>query len=106
MVCTTLTAYAATGTATSSVMVRQKASTSSTALSTVKKGETVTVLSVDGDWAKVKDGSRTGYVAARYLDISGSKKLHCLADRASSGIQTFGQNRFIRQLVSRLQIFL
>ena len=39
-------------------------------------------------------------------DISGSKKLHCLADRASSGIQTFGQNRFIRQLVSRLQIFL
>ena len=84
MVCTTLTAYAATGTATSSVMVRQKASTSSTALSTVKKGETVTVLSVDGDWAKVKDGSRTGYVAARYLDISGKTSSSASSSNFSS----------------------
>ena len=84
MVCTTLTAYAATGTATSSVMVRQKASTSSTALSTVKKGETVTVLSVDGDWAKVKDGSRPGYVAARYLDISGKTSSSASSSSSSS----------------------
>ena len=56
----TAQAASCTGTATANVMVRQKASTSSTALSTVKKGQTVTVLSVDGDWAKVKDGSRTG----------------------------------------------
>ena len=88
MVCATLTAYAATGTATSSVMVRQKASTSSTALSTIKKGETVTVLSVDGDWAKVKDGSRTGYVAARYLNISGKTSSSASSSSSSSASST------------------
>ena len=67
----TARAASCTGTATANVMVRQRASTSSTALSTVRKGQTVTVLSVDGDWAKVKDGSRTGYIALRYLDLDG-----------------------------------
>ena len=63
---------AATGTATATVLVREKASTSSTALATIREGGEVTVLSVDGDWALVEDGSRTGYIAVRYLDIEGT----------------------------------
>ena len=80
----TAQAASCTGTATANVMVRQKASTSSTALSTVKKGQTVTVLSVDGDWAKVKDGSRTGYVALRYLDLSGTPSTSSFSSSSSS----------------------
>ena len=60
---------AATGTATATVLVREKASTSSTALATIREGGEVTVLSVDGDWALVEDGSRTGYIAVRYLAL-------------------------------------
>ena len=63
---------AATGTATATVLVREKASTSSTALATIREGGEVKVLSVDGDWALVEDGSRTGYIAVRYLDIEGT----------------------------------
>lgn len=72
IMCTTATAYAATGVAKTNVMIREKASTSSTALATVKKGKSVTVISTQGDWAKVKDGSRTGYISTRFLDIDGS----------------------------------
>lgn len=81
-----LPVYAAqvTGTAMSNVMVREKASTSSAALSTIKKGKTVTVLSVDGDWAKVKDGSRTGYIALRYLTLDGTPSSSESASSSSS----------------------
>ena len=80
----TAQAASCTGTATANVMVRQRASTSSTALSTVKKGQTVTVLSVDGDWAKVKDGSRTGYVALRYLELDGKPSSSSSSGSSSS----------------------
>ena len=84
----TAQAASCTGTATANVMVRQKASTSSTALSTVKKGQTVTVLSVDGDWAKVKDGSRTGYVALRYLELYGKPSSSSSSGSSSSSSST------------------
>lgn len=86
LACMTITSYAstATGTATGTVLVREKASTSSTALSTIKKGQTVTVLGVEGDWVKVKDGSRTGYIAKRYLDIEGKVSTSTSSSSSSS----------------------
>ena len=49
--------------------VYQKASTSSKKAK-VKKGMTVTLESVDGSWAKVKNGDVTAYIKTKYLDIA------------------------------------
>ena len=51
----------------SSLVLRKSASTSSTILSSLKRGTTVQVLSTTGDWAKVNVGGKTGYVHTEYL---------------------------------------
>ncbi|MBR4081936.1 MAG: peptidoglycan-binding protein [Clostridia bacterium] len=67
-----LEALAATGTVnTSSLKLRQKASTSGKVLQTLDKGDKVTVLSATGDWYKVTYGRYTGYVMKKYLKVSG-----------------------------------
>jgi len=48
--------------------VYQKASTSSKKLK-VKKGMEVTLLSVDGKWAKVQNGSAVAYIKTEYLTV-------------------------------------
>ncbi len=54
---------------TSSVNLRQSASTSSTRLGTVPKGGEITVLSVSGNFLKVTYGKLTGYILAEYAYI-------------------------------------
>ena len=49
--------------------VYQKASTSSKKMK-VKKGLEVTLISVDGKWAKVKKGGITAYIKKDYLDVT------------------------------------
>ena len=51
----------------SHLILRSKASTSSSILASLARGEKVTVYSISGDWAKVKAGSKTGYVHASFL---------------------------------------
>lgn len=108
LACMMPVANAATATATATVLVREKASTSSTALSTIRKGGEVTVLSVDGDWAKVKDGSRTGYIATRYLDISGnpssssSEDSDSDSDSSSSVLRKGDENEAVRAAQNKL----
>ena len=61
-----------TYTATANVNLRAKASTNSSVLATVPKGKNITYLSKSGSWYKVKYGSRTGYVSAKYVKVSSS----------------------------------
>ncbi|MDR2515592.1 MAG: peptidoglycan-binding protein [Christensenellaceae bacterium] len=58
-----------TATATSNVILRQGAASDTKALTTVKKGSTVEILSFQDGWAQVKYGSQTGYASAQYLSL-------------------------------------
>ncbi|MER1987697.1 MAG: N-acetylmuramoyl-L-alanine amidase [Solibacillus sp.] len=56
--------------------VREKMSSSSTSLMTLKKGAVIAVHSIDGYWAKVTANDKTGYVHKSYVKLintSGSK---------------------------------
>ncbi|WP_350346190.1 SH3 domain-containing protein [Heyndrickxia faecalis] len=53
--------------ANSSLLLRTKPSTSATKLDGLKKGTAVLVYAVSDGWAKVKAGTKTGYVSAKYL---------------------------------------
>ncbi len=52
--------------------LRKTASPAGAVLDRVKEGKTVQVLSNDGMWCKVKAGSRTGYLMASHLKMSGN----------------------------------
>lgn len=54
----------------SSIGVYSTMHTSNGAIGTLKKGETVTVVSVTNDWAKVKIGSNTAYVKTSGIRIA------------------------------------
>lgn len=53
--------------------VYQKPSTSSSRMK-VKKGMEVTLVSVNGNWAKIQNGSATAYIKTDYLDVVESEK--------------------------------
>ncbi len=62
--------YAETGKISSStVRVREKASTSSEILTNVHKGDTVEILDKEGDWYKVKADGKTGYVKSDFITL-------------------------------------
>ena len=52
--------------------IYSSASTSANVIYTAKKGQSFTVLSTDGTWAKLQNGSYTGYTLISNLDISSS----------------------------------
>ncbi|MCE5342932.1 MAG: peptidoglycan-binding protein [Eubacteriales bacterium] len=58
------------GTLTARVVLRKSTDQDSTALQTLPDGEKVTVLSVSGNWYKVRYGSFTGYVLKNYVNVS------------------------------------
>ncbi|MCM3567661.1 SpoIID/LytB domain-containing protein [Neobacillus mesonae] len=47
--------------------MRSSASTKGKVVLTLKKNQTVTILSTSGSWYKVKYGSKTGYVSKKYI---------------------------------------
>ena len=64
-------ALASTGIVTaSSLNIRSRATTESKVVGSVKKGVKVTVNGTSGSWYKIKYGSKTGYVAKKYIKIS------------------------------------
>lgn len=70
-----VSASAATVKATANAPVRAKAKTSSTKLTTMKKGTSRTVLKVSGKWIKVKVNGKTGYVnTSRVKYVTAAKK--------------------------------
>ena len=96
---TTVPAAAATGTANATVILREGASTSSAALATIREGDEVEVRSLSGDWALVEDGSRTGYIAARYLDIEGEVEE---GDGGASLLRRGDENEAVRAMQEKL----
>ena len=59
-----------TGKVTASALnIRSGASTKDKVVGSAKKGDTLSVLSVSGKWAKVSFGKATGYVHTDYLKI-------------------------------------
>lgn len=59
----------ATGRTVANLNVRQGAGSSTAKITTLAKGTSVTILSVDGNWAKIRySKSSTGYVSIRYLN--------------------------------------
>lgn len=64
--------YASLGAAartTANLNVRKGAGSSTARITTLAKGTSVSILSVDGNWAKIRYGkSSTGYVSIRYLN--------------------------------------
>lgn len=63
-------AAGAKGTVTgSSVNVRSGASTSYGVIGSAQKGDTVQILSVHGNWYKIRKGNLTGYISGKYIQI-------------------------------------
>ena len=89
-----------TGTATANVILRQEESTSSKALATIKKGKNVDVLSVGSSWIKVQTGSLTGYVSAKYLELSGSQSSS--ASSSSSSLKKGDEGQDVKDLQQAL----
>ncbi|MFJ7745059.1 SpoIID/LytB domain-containing protein [Peribacillus sp. NPDC097295] len=57
-----------TGKVTATVLnIREKASTTSKIVGQLKKGQTVTILAQQGNWYKVKYGTKIGYVSKAYV---------------------------------------
>lgn len=52
------------------LILRSKASTSSTALTTMPYGSSITVYSISNGWASCKYGNKTGYCSASYISTS------------------------------------
>lgn len=69
--CPSVFADSVSGKVTTAVILRKSASTSSSALATIKKDTKVTVLATADPWVKIKDGGNIGYIMAKYLDYSG-----------------------------------
>lgn len=63
---------ATTSKTTANLNLRASKSTSARVLTTIPKGQSVSVLKVEGTWSQVKYGSQTGFVANTYLSNTAS----------------------------------
>mgnify|MGYP002526792361 FL=1 len=64
-------ALAKTGKVTaSSLNMRKSASSDSKVVGTLREGDKVTIKDSSGGWYKVSKGSKTGYVAKKYIKIT------------------------------------
>ena len=89
-----VSASAATVKATANVLVRAKAKTSSTKLTTMKKNTTRTVISVSSNkkWVKVKVNGKTGYVntsRVKYVTTSSKKTTASVSDETKIKLGSF-----------------
>ena len=81
-----LSAAAWTGKVTaSSLNMRKSNSADSKVLMTLRKGTEVEVISTKGSWYKVTSGSKTGYVAKKYITKSSSKSSSSSTKSSKSG---------------------
>ena len=66
-------ALAKTGKVTaSSLNLRKSASSDSKVVGTLREGDKVTIKDSSGSWYKVSKGSKTGYVAKKYIKVTDS----------------------------------
>ena len=86
-------ALAKTGKVTaSSLNIRKSASSDSKVVGTLREGDKVTIKDSSGSWYKVSKGSKTGYVAKKYIKVtdssdsgSSSKSSSISSSKSSSG---------------------
>ncbi len=68
----TITASAATATVkVDELILRSKASTTSASLAALPRGTTMTIIGQEGNWYKVRYGSKTGYVYGVHVNVTG-----------------------------------
>ena len=75
---------ASSGVTNAKVVLRQSASAKSTALQTVYKGTSITVLKDEGTWLKVRYGNYTGYMMKQYVNVNGSTSTSSSSSSSSS----------------------
>lgn len=82
------TAYAATTakTAKEQVNVRKTASTEGDVVTTLSKGENVTIESQKGDWCQITVGKKTGYIRSDMLDQKTTADEKTTANEKATGI--------------------
>ncbi|MBE5761421.1 MAG: SpoIID/LytB domain-containing protein, partial [Clostridiales bacterium] len=80
--------YVSLASATSSLNIRQSASSSSSVVGKVSDGTYVAVYGVSGDWYKVKVDSKEGYISSKYVENYTSVN----SGSASSGNTSAGNN--------------
>ena len=56
----------------SSLNIRKSASSDSKVVGTLREGDTVTIKDTSGSWYKISKGSKTGYVAKKYIKVTSS----------------------------------
>ena len=79
-------ALAKTGKVTaSSLNMRKSASSDSKVVGVLKEGDKVTIKDSSGSWYKVSKGSKTGYVAKKYIRASSSSKKSSKSSGSSDG---------------------
>lgn len=93
-----VTAGYAKVTASTSLHLRQAASTSSASLGKLRNGTTAKILGVSNGWVKVNYGSKTGYLSGDYVtvvasDSTGSSSSGSSGTTASSNIQVTSSGR-------------
>ena len=66
--------------------VRASASTRSSLIGSLGKGESVQVQSISGGWAKIKYKGRTGYVSAQYLREKASSNRSTVQERKPANV--------------------
>lgn len=74
---TTATEVYSTGTGkvtASSLNVRDKASTSGKDIGSLKKGDKVTILDVEGNWGKIDYKGKTGWISLKYVEMDPAAK--------------------------------
>ena len=82
----TITAYAASGTVTATVLnVRSGGSTSDSVVTTISKGTAVEILSTSGDWYQVSVNGVKGYVHSSYVSTGDSSASTASGSSGSSG---------------------
>ena len=86
-----MNAYASTNItiAKDNVNVRKRASTSASVLTTLKKGEKVTLEATEGEWYKIKSGAATGYVRADLCEKASRAKEEASKAAAASAKQMY-----------------
>lgn len=73
---------------TSSLIMRKAASKNGKMIQTLDKGDVLEVLSVSGDWYKVRYGKYTGYVMKKYVKVSGTVKKESTSEKTEKKQET------------------
>jgi probable enterotoxin B len=85
---------------TSSLNIRQSASTSSAVLGTLRNGEALDIIGKSGNWYNIKTGSVTGYVSADYVkEVSGNTSTNNNAEQ-----QVIGKKGQVINITSNLRV--